>query len=152
MTGVLQAHARAHHIPINTLEFTFKHAHQFTQPAAPVARDHREYSSDAVTITGLFLEGAAWDATVGALTESLPGILYSVWSFASLLLLFSPCLSQSLHKASLCVFESVYVCALPLLVVLCCSSEATMISALFQRHTSKTLFCFLVSVPRLRIV
>lgn len=76
LTGVLQAHARRYQIPINSLEFSFELLEESDiDRAAP-----RAYGADAVVVTGLWLEGASWDAARGVIADSPPGVLHSVRS------------------------------------------------------------------------
>lgn len=75
LTGVLQAYARCHHIPINALEFSF---HHLSSAELPPPSSEREYQDDGVIVTDLWLEGASWDATHRVLREAEPGSVYCV--------------------------------------------------------------------------
>jgi dynein heavy chain len=77
MTGALQNHARRYQIPIDTLSFRFEvqretHASQVEKPPR-----------DGIYISGLFLDGARWNAQTHSVQESALGELYSVSSIIS---------------------------------------------------------------------
>ena len=83
LTGVLQAHARRYLVPINTLEFAFKHmtVDELAEQHAAAGDAHVGYSDDGVVVTDLWLEGAAWDADAKCLKESQPGVIHTVRGF-----------------------------------------------------------------------
>jgi dynein heavy chain len=76
LTGVLQAHARKYHIPINALEFTSSHI-------SGVSPQDLQRPVDGVVIYGLWMEGASWDRSANCLADATSRVLFSVWlSFA----------------------------------------------------------------------
>ena len=68
---MLQSHARKYEIAINSLEFSSSYL-------TVSAREVTEAPTDGVIVFGLWMEGASWSMASGGLTDSSPGILYSV--------------------------------------------------------------------------
>merc|ERR1712146_131141 len=73
MTGTLQNHARKYSLPIDTLGFGF------TITDKPQASDvvEADVPEDGVLVSGLFMDGAQWDATRRSVAESKPGEMFS---------------------------------------------------------------------------
>ncbi|KIZ07658.1 hypothetical protein MNEG_0297 [Monoraphidium neglectum] len=71
MTGVLQMHARKYAIPIDTLGFGFKVQEQ------QLREEVTSPPTDGVHISGLWLDGARWDAQGRCLAEAEPGVMLS---------------------------------------------------------------------------
>jgi dynein heavy chain len=73
MTGALQNHARKYAIPIDTLAFSFRIL------AASGLDELRpeEVPSDGVLISGLFVDGARWNAEARCIDDSRPGEIYA---------------------------------------------------------------------------
>ena len=70
LTGALQNFARKYRIPIDTLEFGF-------QVKERVGVKGQARPEDGVIVWGLFLDGAAWDASNGVLSDPKPKELFS---------------------------------------------------------------------------
>ncbi|KAI8465887.1 MAG: dynein heavy chain 7 [Monoraphidium minutum] len=69
MTGVLQAHARKYAVPIDTLTFGFEVQPQLSREEVSAP------PRDGVLVSGLWLEGASWDAANGWLADPRPGAM-----------------------------------------------------------------------------
>jgi len=71
LTGALQNYARKYKIAVDTIEFDFDFLDESEiNPKTPKP-------ADGVYVRGLFLEGARWDSTSKALTESEPKVLFT---------------------------------------------------------------------------
>ncbi|KAI8801429.1 dynein heavy chain and region D6 of dynein motor-domain-containing protein [Cladochytrium replicatum] len=89
LTGVLQNHARLHHIPIDTLTFSFYFTEmedlEFLAGSRPptvqavksVSQLATDASSDGVLIRGLYIEGARWDREKSLLQDPFPMEMFS---------------------------------------------------------------------------
>eukprot|EP00965_Chrysotila_dentata_P094834 3136619-Pleurochrysis_carterae.AAC.1 len=67
--GILQMHARAYSIPIDSLSFSFRLMREET------GAELSQPPSDGVYIDGFFLDGARWDRDRRLLADSLPTIM-----------------------------------------------------------------------------
>jgi len=83
LTAVLQAHAREHCVPVDSLSFSYRVLNEKWTPEELL---HGESSFDfkrvafqgtppeeGSVIFGLYLDGASWDSSLTSLQESLPG-------------------------------------------------------------------------------
>ncbi|KAG1667277.1 hypothetical protein FOA52_012566 [Chlamydomonas sp. UWO 241] len=82
LTGVKQNFARKHKVPIDTITFSYE-----CLPAG----DPGPAPSDGAFISGMFVEGARWDAETMLLAESHPKVLFSHAPAMKL----SPCVEQT---------------------------------------------------------
>ena len=71
LTGVLQQHARKYSIPIDTLNFGFTVTAQLSPEEVPAGPE------DGILVSGLWIDGARWDAAGQCLEESEPGAMYA---------------------------------------------------------------------------
>jgi dynein heavy chain len=71
LTAVLQQHARRFKIPIDTLRFRCEVQQQYNSD------EIKQPARLGVYISGLFMEGARWDAAAGSIAESRPAELFT---------------------------------------------------------------------------
>jgi len=72
LTSVLQTFARKHQVAINSLSFEFSVYNEAANDG-----DLDERPSDGVIVSGLYMEGARWDAARGVVADSQPREMYS---------------------------------------------------------------------------
>lgn len=70
MTGIMQTHARKHKVAVNSLSFDFT-------VFKCEEEDIHERPDNGVIVSGLFMEGARWDASLHSIQDAGPGQMYS---------------------------------------------------------------------------